>query len=1042
MAYSCSFFALRTPLLPFAEFLAWGAGVEAANALDDDDQQLSETLERDRARLRTHLQAIFSRPENREALLVASPDLAEAYELWERDPSSERGQGVERALVRYFARMAGRPSPFGLFAGVSTGSIGEETRLEISGRPEYRRSSRLDLGYLFSLVAALAEEPDVQRDLTYRPNESRYAAGRRLRYVESRLEAAELRHELVAVARTDELDSTLARAEAGATLEVLAKALADDGVAASAAESYVRTLVENDLLVPELALPVTGPEPLDAVIEDLGRHEQTRPVAAKLEEARRELAALDDSGIGTDGARYRAVTDLLADLPAAADGSSLFQVDLFKPAPNAILGTRVIDELLRGAEALRRLAPVPGETDLDRFREAFEARYERHEVPLLEALDPDLGIGFPPARLDDSAGAPLLAGLSFPGEEARTVKWGKREDLLLRKLSEAAESGQREIVLESGELDGIGEGEERPLPEAFAVVGSVGARSQESLARGDFQLLIGGVDGPSGAGLLGRFCHGDSELRRHVLTHLGAEEALRPDAIFAELVHLPKGGIGNILCRPVLREYEITYLGRSGAPPERRLPVRDLFLSLRDSELVLRSERLERRVIPRLTSAHTFSYLGVPVYRFLASLQPQGSGGGIRWSWTPFENAPFLPRVRIGRSVLSRATWNAGREELRRLDGFREVQAWRRRRGLPRLVAFQDGDQLLPVDLENVLSVESFVHLVRAREEAALVELYPGPDELCVEGPEGRFVHELVVPFVRTAEEAPEAPRSSPVPKAVRRRFPPGSEWLSASLYLGSALIDSVLLAEIGPLAGELVQSGVADRWFFVRFGDPDWHLRVRFHGEPATLRSDVQPALERAAGLGWRLRFDTYEREVERYGGPEGIELAERIFHVDSEAALDVLQGLGRGEEDRRWRVALLGIDALLSDFGLDLEAKLAFAKRQRGGLARERRVDGRTREGIGKRFRRERQGLESLLASSGNDAFARRSERLRPLIAEFRSLEETGRLTASLEEAAGGFVHMHLNRMLQSAHRKQELVLYDFLARLYRSRIAKASV
>ena len=82
-------------------------------------------------------------------------------------------------------------------------------------------------------------------------------------------------------------------------------------------------------------------------------------------------------------------------------------------------------------------------------------------------------------------------------------------------------------------------------------------------------------------------------------------------------------------------------------------------------------------------------------------------------------------------------------------------------------------------------------------------------------------------------------------------------------------------------------QSGAADGWFFVRYGDPDWHLRVRFHGEPARLHAEVLPALQAAAapllddGRVWRLQLDTYEREVERYGGPEGVALAERLFEA-----------------------------------------------------------------------------------------------------------------------------------------------------------------
>ena len=40
-----------------------------------------------------------------------------------------------------------------------------------------------------------------------------------------------------------------------------------------------------------------------------------------------------------------------------------------------------------------------------------------------------------------------------------------------------------------------------------------------------------------------------------------------------------------------------------------------------------------------------------------------------------------------------------------------------------------------------------------------------------------------------------------------------------------------------------------------------------------------------------WRLQLDTYEREVERYGGPEGMVLAERLFQADSEAVLEIVE-------------------------------------------------------------------------------------------------------------------------------------------------------
>src|SRR5262249_37695604 len=161
-------------------------------------------------------------------------------------------------------------------------------------------------------------------------------------------------------------------------------------------------------------------------------------------------------------------------------------------------------------------------------------------------------------------------------------------------------------------------------------------------------------------------------------------------------------------CRPILRDYEIPYLGRSGAPPERQIPVTDLRVSLAAGQVVLRSARLGCRVIPRLSSAHNYAFRSLGVYKFLCALQGQGTAAALGWDWGVLSGAAFLPRVVTGRLVLARARWRVGREELRPLAGvrgaarFRAVQAWRAGRRLPRFVLLADWDNELPVDLDNV----------------------------------------------------------------------------------------------------------------------------------------------------------------------------------------------------------------------------------------------------------------------------------------------------------------------------------------------------
>jgi hypothetical protein len=55
-----------------------------------------------------------------------------------------------------------------------------------------------------------------------------------------------------------------------------------------------------------------------------------------------------------------------------------------------------------------------------------------------------------------------------------------------------------------------------------------------------------------------------------------------------------------------------------------------------------------------------------------------------------------------------------------------------------------------------------------------------------------------------------------------------------------------------------------------------------------------------------------------------------------------------------------------------------------------------------------------------------------------ELRALNDRGRLWTPLEDVASSLLHMHANRLLRSSHRAQELVLYDFLLRLYQTQIS----
>jgi lantibiotic biosynthesis protein len=1056
MFQSSGFFAIRTPLLPIEDLIHWSQGAESSAALTPSE--LEAAVKADRFRFRSRLAAIFERPAVREALFLASPDLESKLSVWLDSPESEQGEKIERALVRYFERMTVRPTPFGLFAGGSVGTIGDQTKIRLADPTSYRRHTRLDMDYVFALCEVITREESLRKEFIYRPNSSLYQIGEHIRYVEAKQQEQIRSHHLVSVARTHYVDQIVSNAKSGARLTDLALALTteDPEISWEEAEAFLHELIDHQLLVPVLSSSVSGSEAVVHLLQHLEESKHAESVSGQLRELKSELERLDREGVGVNTERYRAIGRKLEHLPAQAELSKLFQVDLIKPLDEAALGHEVIKEILQGVEALHKTARKKTQSHMDRFRRNFLERYEGRQVPLTEVLDDEAGIGYGGTDVF-VASSPLLAGLPFPAAEGEEKTWGKRETLLLRKLNDAISIGTMEIHLTEQDLEALSPDPILPLPDTFAAMVRVAAGSEEALHRGDFQVLLHDVSGPSGARLLGRFCHADGDLHGHVTKHLRSEEALHPDAIFAEIVHLPEGRVGNLVARPVLRDYEIPFLGQSGAPLEQQIPIADLLVSVVGKEVVLRSATLGKRVIPRLTTAHNYFH-GIGLYRFLCDLQGDGRADYLAWDWGPLSTASFLPRVVFGRTVLSRAVWRISKEELTGLgrmkggDRFRSVQEWRTRRGLPQVFLFAEMDRELPVDLNNVLSIDTFIEMAKNRSEVRITEFFPSLEEQVVRGPEGRFVHELIVPFERTLSEENTVSRTSATSvksKNTRRVYPPGSEWLYAKLYAGPAAVDTLLRTEVRRIVSHAMRSGAAEQWFYIRYGDPDWHLRLRLKGVPERLLGEILPELKNTLlpklqdGTIWRFQVDTYMPEWERYGGSKGMSLAEGLFHIDSEAVMNLLETLeGDAGFDDRWRLSLIGVDRFLSDLRFPAAVKYDIVKKARDGFAAEFGVDGAFRRSLGDRFRRERARLESCFRAmpSGQDRLAaghailqRRSDRLVPMVDALWEAEGSGELTVPLEQLAASYIHMHVNRMLRSSHRAHELVIYDFLARLY---------
>jgi thiopeptide-type bacteriocin biosynthesis protein len=1047
------FFVLRAPTLPIdllQAALNWDTSGE-------DTSSDGAAAACDRA-----LQDWIADPWVTTALYLASPTLVDRLADWAAHPTDEAFARIRPALLRYFIRMTSRPTPFGLFASFTTGRVGPSLEVALGPRAALRRSSWLDLGFLYPLVARAVDGPGVRKTLRYVANSTVTRQAEGWRYTQEQIAPDRLQRYLAHVDSNATLEAILESCRRGSTIaelrKVIRRQLAPQQISARQANEYIDELIDSRLLVPTLAPTLTAQDPLRYLIQET---EGIAPLAGlheTLNLAARALAAADEAPAEATYDAYRTLARSLNSRSDSIPARHLFHVDLRREGPRPSLPESLLAGILGAVRALHRIcAPGWPHAALETFRARFIERYGDREVDLLNALDEEDGIGFemdPGDRLDEG----LLGQFALRPKNPPPPPGDERAARILAALLERIPSGGHvELELTEQNIASLAVTDRLPLPEVFTVVGMLlppGPGSNEpQAARFALDYLSSGV------GLLGRFCRADERLTGEMRALLRREEALHPAALFAEVVHLPQERTGNIVCRPALRSKDLPYLGQSGLDPSDQIPLSDLSMSIEGQRLVLRSRSLNREVLPRITCAHDVPAPNASVYRFLAALADQGVTRNLHFRWSPqLEERDFLPRVRYGPVVLKAASWRIPPDRVRAWsdqgvdERTRAIHEWREQAGAPRWIRAGYGDRLLTLDLASPACAALLIEELRRMPSLRVSELCPQPDEFLVRSPEGRHAHEVMIPFLRPIAAAHPPDPAHPGRTPCRRRFPPGSRWLYLKLYGSARATEELLLTRLAELAERSRLNGSVDLWHFVRYADPEVHLRLRFHGHPRALNGKIRPQLERIVqrqvdrGSIWRCQFDTYEREVIRYGGTAGVEVAEAVFHADSDLAVALLKAAPPGlADDWRWRVCALVIDLYHGGFGLDAAIRHRMARQNALELRKEFRP-GKSFEGqLSRRFREERAVLEALLDERSRylaewrwiegpiEAFR---TRLEPLAARYLDLASRNRLAGDLRDVVQSLAHMHVVRMLRANPREHEMIIHAFLERIGRAR------
>ncbi|GAA0705119.1 lantibiotic dehydratase [Kitasatospora atroaurantiaca] len=832
----------------------------------------------DPASCRTWMEEVWSDAGFAAAIREASTSLAERIDGIVAGQPVKPKQ-VRRAAVaaaRYLLRATGRPTPFGLFAGVAHATTGPTP--DVRWGTGHRPVARADTEWLSAVIDKLEADPALLDRLDVVFNNLATQRGGRLQITQGGPNRVSIR-------RTSVIRFVQDAAATPARFAALADKLAQTAsVEQSKAAGLLTELVRQGFLITSLRAPLTVTDPLAYAVDRLHQAgaamlPATAPVLVDLAAIQEDLHRHNHADPGSDLAGEReAIRQRMRRL--ATDGRTPLALDLVLDC-DARLPTALVRELERAASALLRLTRQPtGDAVWRNYHSAFWERYSTGSlVPLTELLDPATGLGYP-AEYPGSTMTPPTRG---PNE---------RDERLLALAWRALADGSREIILTDETIDTLAGDlrfDARLIAPHVEISARVHAADLDALRSGDYRLTVAPA---RAAGTL---------TSRFSVTATGAGLA----EVYRGMPTLVEGALPAQLSFPALFPHSenVTrvpaYLPHVMALGEHRpvddgaevIAVDDLAVTATRDRLYLVSISRRRIVEPQVFHALALDKQTPPIARFLAHLTRAFSPSWTGFDWGPHTRTlPYLPRVRYGRTVLAPARWLLTPADLTDLTG------WRSRWQCPDVVELRDDDRTLRLALDEPLHVAILTAHLEQAGQAFLTETATAEDS----GWLGGHAHEIAVPLARSGPGAP-SPLAGSLPRIDTRTHGtlpgiPAGRWVNAKIPSHPEYFTEIITAHLPQLLASLDQPPC----WFVRYRSPNEsdHLRLRLR-VPDGGQGEVAEAVGRwgqrlrDGGLAGGLSLDTYTPEIGRYGNGPALEAAERVFTADSRLVIAQLRHL-----------------------------------------------------------------------------------------------------------------------------------------------------
>lgn len=937
MYKACNFYMLRTPLL----------STEVYKSISNGSKYEIEKK----------LEELVNIGNIKEAIQIASIDLFQNINKFDSD--------IYSTLLKYLIRGTTRTTPYGLFSGVSIGSFSDKSNIIIMPMDTFRKRMRVDMEWLYGVIDIIQNHSEYFDDLKVKFNEIVYKKGNRLinPYVSNLGLIDKKDGDIVSSIRETKLinivrENTKDYISISKLVRILKKTY--NNIDDNKIYSYIGNLIKNDYLISELRPTLIEHDPLEDLLNKLKTYSNKSKIFIELKKIKLQIDIYNKTLIGDGSSLYTEILNSMKEI--YNECKNYLQVDSSINTLENKLNICISSEVENYCNMLHRIGISKIENiSLKQYKEEFIEKYGVNiEIPILELLDEDIGLGAPSGYMTPRSKRNIDYDISIE-------KMKKAKDYIKSKIIESECKGLNSIELREEDIEKIAEDnqiselEEMSPSLEFNII--ISAERCEDIDNQDYLLFIGPNIGSSKAGkTFGRFMDilekGDSKTIKENIYALESK-IINEEYIMVEINEILQHGRGNNLTINSSNvEYEVC-IGTNPSGMKKVIDINDLYVGVSDNKFYIKSKVHNKKIY--FTFHHMMNYLnGSNIGRFMKDVTFGYYDGLIDTAMLfDFKELEYVPRIKYGHIIIKPRTWNIKKEffDLKNIEEFeKNLSDWIIKNRLPRYIYQKVQDNRLLIDLNNLVHRKELFNIIRKSDDIITLtetELGENLSRLIVKDiNSNKYCSEIIVPLVRevgrkkyrkenfsTVIETKSIISQNKSRIGIRDRkrvllF--GNEgWYYYKIYIPNNRADEFIVDYLKEFIEKMLIDKNIDKYFFIRYADPDFHIRLRFrvsNKKNTTIFKYFDEFINNLYDLGLlnSIQSVEYFREIERYGGLELIDKFENYFFFDSLYVANLLQL--KKEKKIPYtdiEIGIMTIIYIMEQFGLSFEQQAVFVKR-----------------------------------------------------------------------------------------------------------------